>query len=236
MVTIKGQKIADYSEYINLDKRTDRREKMEEQFLQHEINGVQRFSAVSSYSSGPLNCKKSHFEIYKKFLETDYETLLVLEDDCLFLPSLTKNAEEVLNDIYSVDWDIFWLGCRNRIWPMFYKNKTYKTLSVSHTQSYLIKRNFCKHLLETYPMEEYLTTAIDELLCLSIYGKDVVYDPHKYNFYQLSNPLESLPLHFTSLCYESALTTQYQSYSDLWDNNVNYSEYLIQSFPNYNKS
>jgi len=235
MVTIKDKKIADYSEYINLDNRIDRKEKMEEQFLNHDIKGVDRFSAVSSYGSGPLNCKKSHFEIYEKFLKTDYETLLVLEDDCLFLPSLTENVDEVLNDIYSVEWDIFWLGCRNRIWPLPYKGKTYRTLSVSHTQSYIIKRDFCSHLLENYPIESFLTTAIDELLCLSIYGKDVVYDPNKYNFYQLDNPSESLTLHFTSLCYEDALTTQYQSYSDLWHNDVNYSQYLIQSFPIYNK-
>jgi GR25 family glycosyltransferase involved in LPS biosynthesis len=173
--------------------------------------------------------------IYEKFLKTDYETLLVLEDDCLFLPSLTENVDEVLNDIYSVEWDIFWLGCRNRILPLQHKDKTYKVLSVSHAQSYIIKRDFCTHLLENYPIDTFSSTAIDELLCLAIYGKDVVADPNKYNFYQLNNPSESLTLHFTSLCYEDALTTQYPSYSDLWHNDVNYSQYLIQSFPIYNK-
>lgn len=231
MVSINNVKIADIGYFINLDKREDRKEKIESQLKELNINGVQRFSAYNHYNSGPMNCKKSHFLLYEELLKTDFETLLVLEDDCLFLDFFEKNYESIFEEINNTQWDLFWLGCRNRRDPIYHSGKCYKVSSVSHAQSYLIKRNFCEHILNTYPPEQYVSTAVDELLCLSIYGEDVVRNPNKYNFYNLDQPLNYLPTKFISLCYDKSLTTQYSSYSDLWDINVNYEDYIINSFP-----
>ena len=231
MVSINKVKIADVGYVINLDKRTDRLENIQTQFDDLNITGVQRFSAVDNLGSGPLNCKQSHYRVYEEFLKTDREVLLVFEDDCLFLDPLKTEYEKIINDIYSTDWDLYWLGCRNRRWPIHYKNKSYKVSSVSHTQSYLIKRNMCEYLLENYPINSHVTTAIDELLCLSIFGFDVTTDPNKFNFYQLDNPLNDLPTIFTSLCYEKSLTTQYASYSDLSNTQVDYEYYIKSSHP-----
>jgi hypothetical protein len=81
-----------------------------------------------------------------KLIETDKEILLVLEDDCLFLDPMKFEYEEIFTQINSIDWDLYWLGCRNRRSPTFYKNKSYKVSSVSHAQSYLIKRNMCEYI------------------------------------------------------------------------------------------
>lgn len=231
MVTCNNIKIADIGYYINLDKRIDRKEKIESQFKELCITGIDRFSAYDVYNSGPMNCKKSHYLLYEEFLKTGYETLLVLEDDCLFLDYFKQNYESIFKEINNTKWDLFWLGCRNRRWPLHHNGKCYKVSSVSHTQSYLIKKDFCKFILETYPIEKYLTTAIDELLCLSIYGENVVRDPNNYDFYNLDQPLEVLPTEYISLCYEKPLTTQYASYSDLWSTNVDYESYIANSFP-----
>lgn len=231
MVTINNIKIADIGFYINLDKRTDRLEKIEGQLKEFNIEGVERFSAISNLDSGPLNCKSSHFELFKKFLETDYEVLLVLEDDCKFL--VMDDYETIFKDIHSVEWDLFWLGCRNRRSPIPHKNNTFKVSSTSHAQSYLIKRNLCEHILTNYPLEIHNHIAIDELLCLSIYGKDVVTSPNSVNFYDLDSPIETLPTEFISLCYSKPLTTQYASFSDLWNMDVDYEEYIKNSHPIY---
>lgn len=232
MVNINKVKIADIGYVINLDKRIDRLENIQKQFDELNITGVHRFSAVDNLGSGPLNCKQSHYILYEKFLNTDSEVLLILEDDCLFLDPLKEDYEEIINDIYSTDWDLYWLGCRNRRYPVHYKNKSYKVSSVSHTQSYLIKRNMCEYILKNYPINSYTTIAIDELLCLSIYGFDVTTNPNRFNFYKLDNPLNDLTTIFTSLCYEKPLTTQYASYSDLWQMDVDYSDYIKSSHPN----
>jgi GR25 family glycosyltransferase involved in LPS biosynthesis len=231
MVSINKLKIADVSYVINLDKRIDRLKNIQKQFYELNIEGVQRFSAIDNLGSGPLNCKQSHYKVYEEFLKTDGDVLLVLEDDCLFLDPLKFNYNEIVNEINSTDWDLYWLGCRNRRSPVFYKNKSYKVSSVSHAQSYLIKRNLCEYILKTYPINIHLNTAIDELLCLLIYGYEVTSDPNKFNFYQLDNPLNHLPTIFTSLCYEKSLSSQYASYSDLQNMEVNYTEYIKNSHP-----
>ena len=231
MVTINDIKISDVGYFINLDKRKDRLEKITNQFNDLNIIGVERFSANSSTDSGPTNCKISHYSLFEKFLKTEGKVLLVLEDDCLFLDNFKFNHKDILNDINLTEWDLFWLGCRNRRTPIKHTNNTLKVSSVSHAQSYLIKRNLCEHILTTYPVNEYSTTAIDELLCLLVYGEEVVKNPKKFNFYDLDSPITQLPTYFTSLCYKEALTTQYQSYSDLWYNNVDYEEYIKNSYP-----
>jgi GR25 family glycosyltransferase involved in LPS biosynthesis len=234
MVKIDNTRIADIGFYINLDKRVDRNDRMLSQFSQHNITGVERHSANSSTDSGHINCKKSHYELYERFLNTSHDYLLVLEDDCLFLPPLFESTEKIFKDIYSVEWDMFWLGCRNRRWPIPYKNNCFRTVSPAHTQSYIITRKLCKKLITDYPPDTYTNLVIDELLCLLMYGDDVTYDPNKYNFYQLDNPVDTIPTVYTSLCYKVALTTQFASYSDLWHINVDYERYISSSFPDSN--
>jgi GR25 family glycosyltransferase involved in LPS biosynthesis len=236
MVSFNGKKIADIGYFINLDERTDRREKLESQLSKFKIEGVERVSANKSTNSGPTNCKRSHFDLLQKLVDSEHETLLVLEDDCLFLDFLLEESDKIFDDINNTKWDLFWLGCRNRRTPLLKENNCYRVSSVAHTQSYLIKKDFAKHLLNTYPIYPYdghNNVAIDELLTLSIYGYDVVHNPNSVNFYNLDQPLDMLETHYTALCYERALTTQYSSYSDLWGYETQWEDYIIKSFPKW---
>jgi hypothetical protein len=231
MITINDFKFADIGFYINLDHRVDRKEKLEEQLCKYNIKNVSRHTANQATDSGPQNCKSSHYEIYRKFLETEHERLLVLEDDCLFLPYIYENTLEVYNNISSLNFDLFWLGCRNRRWPKPYKNQCYQVQSVSNTQSYIINRKLCEYILNNFSEFGHSNLAIDELLCLVIFGYDVAYDPNKFKFYEMDNPLDELKTLFLALCYERALTTQYKSYSDLWHVDSDYETYISSSFP-----
>lgn len=231
MITVNNFKFADIGYYINLDARTDRKEKIEQQLAAYNIFGINRYSANQSTSSGPQNCKSSHYEIYKTFLESDKDSLMVLEDDCLFMPYFYEHTEEIHNNIFSLEFDLFWLGCRNRRWPKPFANKCYQVQSVSHSQSYIINRRFCEYILNNFPEYNHNGLAIDELLCLAPYGYNVAYDPNAFNFYTLDNPLDSLKTSFLALCYERALTTQYASYSDLVHTHSDYEIYITSSFP-----
>ena len=231
MISIKDSKIADIGFYINLDKRPDRKEKIEQQLSEFNILGINRHTANCSTDSGPTNCKLSHYEVYEKFLSSNENLLLVLEDDCLFLPQFTARSKEILNNIFSQSFDLFWLGCRNRRTPRLYNNHCYQVQSVSHAQSYLINRKLCKYIVETFPKNIEIGLSIDELLCLVPYGEDVARNPNRYEFYSLDSPIDVLSLHWTSLCYESALTTQYKSYSDLWHFDSDVESYITSSYP-----
>jgi GR25 family glycosyltransferase involved in LPS biosynthesis len=233
MVKFNDIKIADIGFYINLDKREDRKEKIESQLIDFNITGVERHSAFSEYDSNTLNCKRSHLQLMEKLLETDFETLLILEDDCLFLDILKENGDEIFNDINNTEWDVFWLGCRNRRNPIKYKNNCYQVSSVSYAQSYLIKRDFCKFIIDNFSENNFFgqPSTPDELLSLAPYGVDVVIHPDKYNYYNLDQPLDVLPTIYKAMCYKYVLTTQYPSYSDLWFFDVNYEEYIKQGMP-----
>lgn len=221
-------KIADIGFYINLDRRVDRNTQILSNLKDFYIEGVERHKANESTNSPQINLLKSTFEIYEKFLNSDAQTLLVLEDDCKFLEPLHKNRKEIFEDIYSTDWDIFWLGCVNRRTPVYYKNNCYQTASTSYAQSYLIKRNVCKLLLEKFD-SSFSTHYPDELLCLIAYGEDMAKNPSE--FYKADKPLEKYSTIFKSLCYKYPFSTQYNSHSDLTGNESGLETFISSYHP-----
>lgn len=208
----KDTDVADLGFYINLDRRTDRNSKILQNLETFKIDGVVRHKANEDTNTPQINLLKSTFEIYKKFLSSDAKTLLVLEDDCKFLEPLYIERKQIFNDIYSTDWDVFWIGCVNRRPAIFYKNNCYQTTSTSYAQSYMIKRDICNDILEKYD-STFSTHYPDELLCLFMYGEEIAKNPS--DFYQSPAPLEKFKPIYKSLCYKYALSTQYNSFSDL---------------------
>ena len=215
MVTIHGVKIADVGYYINLDRRTDRKEHLLSNLEEYNIVGVERQSAREDTNTPQLNLVNTTFDIYEKFLNTDAETLLILEDDCKFLDPLKTKYKEIMSDINSTDWDLFWLGGINRKPPVFYKNNCYRVSSPNYAQSYIIKRKMAEDILKHFK-NDWCHLNPDELLCLFTYEYDVSKDPFGLSFYEKDQPLNHFNPIYTCLCYEYSLSTQFNSYSDLW--------------------
>ena len=230
MVSIDNIKIADIGFYINLDYRTDRNKNILKNLEEYNIKGVERYSGNTSTTSGPLNLVKTTFEIYRKFLETDAETLLILEDDCLFLPPLKENTQQIFDDIYSNNWDLFWVGNVNRRAPIYYNNNCYRVSSTSYAQSYIIKRKMAEDVLKYFD-PDWNSLGIDEMLCLFTYGFDIAKDPNKFNFYEKDQPLDHFTPEYISLCYKISFTTQYNSYSDNWNCITNLENWIPRHSP-----
>ena len=154
-------------------------------------------------------------------------------NDMIKQAMIKKDGEKIFQDINNTDWDLFWLGCKNRKNIVKYKNNCFQVSSTSYAQSYLIKRNMCEFIINNFYDNNFYCQPVtpDELLTLSPYGIDVVLHPEKYNFYNLDSPLNTLPTHFKHLCYKYPLTTQYSSYSDLWHREVNYEDYIQIKYP-----
>lgn len=114
--------------YINLDKDTDRNQKMIEQFEKHNIHNYERISGTlienvpdisfwrnfnqdvtnEKYVKGGLGCRNSHWRIMQTSLERNYTKILILEDDVIF----TEDINEVFNknlDTFS-NWDMVYFG------------------------------------------------------------------------------------------------------------------------------
>ena len=59
-----------------------------------------------------IGCALSHQKIIEDFLKTDDEYLMVMEDDCFFMPYAKNQIEKSLDELNGVEWDFFHLGPR----------------------------------------------------------------------------------------------------------------------------
>ena len=75
----------DHIFYINLEKRQDRKEEIENELNTHGLVG-ERFDAIS-HNLGIVGCAKSHLAVLKLAKERNYNNVLILEDDFQFLVS-----------------------------------------------------------------------------------------------------------------------------------------------------
>ena len=98
--------------YINLDKRTDRKELFEKQIDDYLIprNKIERFPAIHN-QSGMIGCNQSHLQVLKLALKNKFENILIFEDDFEFLIPKEK-FYDLLNKFfqkYKDDYDVCYL-------------------------------------------------------------------------------------------------------------------------------
>jgi len=92
---------------INLDRRTDRMEKVSSQLDELGIT-YERFSAIDAKALDiePIQaCRQSHLKV----LEESVGKTLILEDDAFFMEDFNKGFAEFIEKLPE-DWNIFYLG------------------------------------------------------------------------------------------------------------------------------
>lgn len=86
--------------YINLEKRTDRREQIEKEILDYGLNSItERYDAIHTPHSGIVGCGYSHLNVLKIAREREYENVLILEDDFQFTVS-KETMENMFSTLY----------------------------------------------------------------------------------------------------------------------------------------
>jgi GR25 family glycosyltransferase involved in LPS biosynthesis len=107
--------------YLNLDKRTERREAFEIRSKEAGIE-VERFSAIQLKEQdvpNPFNgkdwhvkisCTYSHFEMIKEAKRRGWKNCLIFEDDCVFIDGFDSKIKECINELKDIEWDIFYMG------------------------------------------------------------------------------------------------------------------------------
>ena len=91
--------------YINLERRTDRKQEIEKELAEKGLQ-FERFNAIQTIT-GCVGCTLSHIQVLKLAKERGYKNVLVLEDDFMFLVDkheLESNLEQFfeLNIPYDV--------------------------------------------------------------------------------------------------------------------------------------
>lgn len=206
--------------YINLAKRTDRRDHAKSQFAQQGIK-ANRFEAFSpsdwksdpqkvrrimERTPGAVGCYMSQMAVIRSCPRNSI--IAVCEDDICFAPDMAtrlSHAEQELPD----DWDVFYLGATFHVPGEWYKNKecsswSHKGVDAEPTDD--------KHIMRVYGMwgtyayfvngtsVEKVANMLDEN-CHNSYGID-------HNFIQLGDRINAY-------CFVPGMAWQYDNESNI---------------------
>ena len=131
--------------YINLDRRTDRRYEVEEEFRKIGLT-VERFPAVE-YSPGSIGCNLSHIAVLKLARERGYPYVMIFEDDFYFLVS--KEEWNQLIARLPESFDVVMLAY-NKIQPSHYDDHLYRVREAQTTSGYIVHSRFYDRLIDRW--------------------------------------------------------------------------------------
>ncbi|MFL0799290.1 MAG: glycosyltransferase family 25 protein [Agarilytica sp.] len=105
---------------VNLPSRIDRKNETIEEFNRYEFpinnNKCDFFSAIKPDDTGGFpnigtrGCFLSHLAIIESAIQTNLETILIIEDDIYFSRKIHKYTQDALDGLNKLEWDIAYLG------------------------------------------------------------------------------------------------------------------------------
>jgi hypothetical protein len=161
--------------YINLAHREDRRESVEAeiQSIRHLTKHVERIDAIK-HANGGKGCALSHLKAFDRILDSDWDTVLILEDDAV-LDMSVSSFESKLKHALCVPFDV--TVCGSEIYDQTMDaqcmNGSVPLTSAQCTTAYIIRKAYvpvlrrvwthCKDNLGNRMMPlEYRVFAIDQ--------------------------------------------------------------------------
>lgn len=136
--------------YINLDHRKDRNESILKEFAKFPkiINKVKRIPGII-HKIPACGCCMAHIKCYNDFINSDYNTCIIFEDDFIF----DRPAEEIQNNLLkffssNIEWDCIMFSINYNIIKPSYINYLAKCVNVQTASGYAITKNMCKKMLD----------------------------------------------------------------------------------------
>ncbi len=163
--------------FINLDKRTDRRDDFLKQFLSVNFckDNIIRVEAIQ-HNIGTLGCLSSHIKTLKQALKDSYSYAIICEDDFTF-KNQQLDFEKLFADLINsnVDWDVMLLAQNAGLISSTNDAKICKIKRSQTTSGYIIKKSYINTLLSTFEelyelTKDYKKNPPHEL-CMDIYWK-----------------------------------------------------------------
>ena len=154
-VYYKTTKIADIGFVLNLPSREDRKKEVTKVLFENHFTGWDFFDGevISDPEMKKLGCTISELNIFKEFLKTEYETLLVIEDDVKILNGLTEeNIDKIFDNWQEIitTYDVIALG--TRMLPrtkISVKNQTHGQFSeLLCSQGFVYHRKVVEHIVD----------------------------------------------------------------------------------------
>ena len=148
----------EHAVYINLDYRVDRRTVIEKVYEEMGLE-VERFDAVKLNPEDVENpfddpqwhnkmaCTQSHFKCIKLAKDRGFKNIWIMEDDVTFVPDFLSKAQRVIDELKTVEWDMFFFGGEPNRKSIPHSDLLVRTNGVYGAHSYLVNHTFYDKLL-----------------------------------------------------------------------------------------
>jgi len=133
--------------YINLERREDRRQEIEQELAQFGLSG-ERFNAIAK-KPGIVGCGLSHLAVLKNAQEAGWENVLILEDDFQFLvPKETLNQQLQAFWDLNIPWDVLMLSYNIKA-SAPYNDLVGRVTEAQTASGYIVNWSFYPKLIDT---------------------------------------------------------------------------------------
>jgi glycosyl transferase family 25 len=167
-------KYIDHVFYINMDKRTDRKELIETELDAYDIS-YERFKAIE-HPFGAVGCSLSHLAILKIAKERKYKSIMILEDDFQFVVP-KEELHESIRKLYEdkVNFDVCMLAY-NECVPGKTSKYTYlkKVVHCRTTSGYIIRQQYYDKIIQLF---ELTTPMLEKTKNKPLYACDMAWIP-----------------------------------------------------------
>lgn len=185
--------------YINLERRKDRLEQIQQELSIFAAEKVQRFDAIS-HEKGLIGCVKSHIAVLEMAISQNWKNVLIVEDDMQWTNS--SQGIQVLSNLINKPYDVIGLGGTF----VKYNKDTYKAYSFSTTSAYIVSNHYYPILLQNF--KEGCQKLIE------------VYEPPRYALDRYWNQIQARDNWYIIM---PPICIQRPSYSDIENTDVDYS-------------
>jgi GR25 family glycosyltransferase involved in LPS biosynthesis len=134
--------------YINLDYRTDRKEHIENQAKKYELD-IERYPAVCDTEYPVLGCMLSHTNVLKLARERSLESVLIFEDDFIFLVE-TNEFKENLKILEKINFDVCMLSHNNLVSVPTTIPELLHVKFAQTASGYIVRSHYYDKLIELY--------------------------------------------------------------------------------------
>jgi glycosyl transferase, family 25 len=199
-----------HSLFINLDSRTDRFDHALEEFDKFNIE-VERVPAIK-HKQGAVGCTMSHIKCLQLAKARDYEHVFICEDDITFTdPKKLQESAELFKQNIQLDWDVLIIGGNNV--PPYKKITDYcaRIFNCQTTTGYIVRKHFYDTLIANF--KESATNLMRK--------------PENGREFALDIYWKKLQTQHTWLMLTPPTVTQYESFSDIEQKNVNYDHLML---------
>lgn len=133
---------------INLDRRPDRWQRMQNEFSRHGIHSVQRFSAVDGaqlempsswpHSAGAYGCLLTHVKVVSDARMSGAPSVLIFEDDTILDPDFQNKFARYRKEVPD-EWDMLYFGALHKDAPVKISEHVGRITKANSTYAYALK-------------------------------------------------------------------------------------------------